>query len=147
MPRADRVDKVQRRTNMRQHGITRPDAITRHDGTYKLAVLIDRDPVAAQFGNRDMADTVHAGARQQQRAPGVAVTGQHQDCVVHGLVGRQVAVNPLLIFLALIFGVWLWGPIGGFVALPLVIWCLVLFDPQTLELGEMAATPSAGPGS
>ncbi len=64
-----------------------------------------------------------------------------------GLVGRQVAVNPLLVFLALIFGVWLWGPIGGFVALPLVIWCLVLFDPQTLELGEMAAAPSAGPGS
>lgn len=42
------------------------------------------------------------------------------------LVGRHMAVNPLLVFLALVFGIWLWGPIGGIVAIPLLIWVLVL---------------------
>jgi predicted PurR-regulated permease PerM len=42
------------------------------------------------------------------------------------LVGRKMAVNPLLVFLALVFGIWLWGPIGGIVAIPLLIWVLVL---------------------
>lgn len=42
------------------------------------------------------------------------------------LVGRHMSVNPLLVFLSLIFGLWLWGPIGGIVAIPLLLWILVL---------------------
>jgi predicted PurR-regulated permease PerM len=52
-----------------------------------------------------------------------AVEGQF---ITPALVGKQVEVNPLLIFLALIFGIWLWGPIGGIVAIPLLLWLLVL---------------------
>jgi len=44
------------------------------------------------------------------------------------LVGKHMAINPLLVFLALIFGIWLWGPIGGIVAIPLLLWGLVLND-------------------
>lgn len=46
--------------------------------------------------------------------------------VTPAMVGRNAAVNPLLVFLALIFGFWLWGPVGGIVAIPLLIWGLVL---------------------
>ncbi len=42
------------------------------------------------------------------------------------LVGRHIAVNPLLIFLSLVFWLWLWGPIGGIIAIPVLIWCLSL---------------------
>lgn len=48
--------------------------------------------------------------------------------VTPALVGRHMAINPLLVFLALIFGIWLWGPIGGIVAIPLLLWVLVLND-------------------
>ncbi len=48
--------------------------------------------------------------------------------VTPALVGRHMAVNPLLVFLSLIFGLWLWGPIGGIVAIPLLLWVLVLND-------------------
>ncbi|KAB2885550.1 MAG: AI-2E family transporter [Albidovulum sp.] len=48
--------------------------------------------------------------------------------VTPALVGKHMAVNPLLVFLALIFGIWLWGPIGGIVAIPLLLWGLVLSD-------------------
>jgi len=44
------------------------------------------------------------------------------------LVGKHLEVNPLLIFLALVFGLWLWGPIGGIVAIPLLLWVLALND-------------------
>ena len=55
------------------------------------------------------------------------------------LVGRHMAVNPLLVFLALIFGLWLWGPVGGVVAIPLLLWVLVLSDALT-EGRKVAAT-------
>lgn len=44
------------------------------------------------------------------------------------LVGRQLRVNPLLVFLALVLGIWLWGPLGGLVAIPMLLWVLVLAD-------------------
>jgi predicted PurR-regulated permease PerM len=48
-------------------------------------------------------------------------------------------INPLLVFLSLVFGIWLWGPIGGVVAIPLLLWVLVLYrdialvPPDTAE--------------
>ncbi len=48
--------------------------------------------------------------------------------VTPSLVGRSLSLNPLLIFVALVFGIWLWGPIGGVVAIPILLWVLVLND-------------------
>ena len=42
------------------------------------------------------------------------------------LVGRSMVVNPLLVFLILIAGIWIWGPIGGIVAIPLLLWARVM---------------------
>ena len=42
--------------------------------------------------------------------------------VTPSLVGRQMSVNPLLIFLSLVFWMWLWGPVGGVIAIPLLVW-------------------------
>ncbi len=42
------------------------------------------------------------------------------------LVGRHMSVNPLLVFLSLVFWLWLWGPLGGFIAIPLLIWGLAI---------------------
>ena len=57
------------------------------------------------------------------------------------LVGRNMSVNPLLVFLSLIFGLWLWGPIGGIVAIPLLLWVLVLND-VIAERPEPAPAPA-----
>lgn len=42
------------------------------------------------------------------------------------LVGRSLSVNPLLVFLSLVFWLWLWGPIGGIIAIPILIWVLTV---------------------
>lgn len=47
--------------------------------------------------------------------------------VTPALVGKSLSVNPLMVFLSLVFWLWLWGPIGGIIAIPLLIWGLTVF--------------------
>ncbi len=55
----------------------------------------------------------------------ISIEGQF---VTPALIGRNLSVNPLLIFVAIVLGIWLWGPIGGFVAIPMLVWILVFAD-------------------
>ncbi len=52
----------------------------------------------------------------------LAMNATEAQFVTPTLVGKSLAVNPLLVFLALVFWLWLWGPIGGIIAIPLLIW-------------------------
>ena len=42
--------------------------------------------------------------------------------VTPSLVGKQMSVNPLLVFLSLVFWLWIWGPLGGVIAIPMLVW-------------------------
>ncbi|MGN6548442.1 MAG: AI-2E family transporter [Pararhizobium sp.] len=43
------------------------------------------------------------------------------------VLGRTLTLNPFLVFIALAFWLWLWGPVGGLVAVPsLLIWHAIL---------------------
>ena len=46
--------------------------------------------------------------------------------VTPAFVGHQMKLSPLLVFLSLVFWLWLWGPIGGIIAIPLMIWTLTI---------------------
>lgn len=46
--------------------------------------------------------------------------------VTPSLVGKQMKVNPLMVFVSLVFWLWLWGPIGGIIAIPVLVWVLYL---------------------
>lgn len=37
------------------------------------------------------------------------------------VVGRTMTLNPFIVVLALIFWIWLWGPLGGFIAIPALL--------------------------
>lgn len=54
-----------------------------------------------------------------------AIEGQF---VTPTLLGRQMRLSPLLVFVALAFWLWLWGPIGGIVAIPLLVWGAALLE-------------------
>ncbi|WP_417806534.1 AI-2E family transporter [Thioclava sp.] len=58
----------------------------------------------------------------------VGLNSMEGQFVTPTLVGKHMQINPLLIFLSLTFGIWLWGPLGGVVAIPLLLWALVLTD-------------------
>jgi predicted PurR-regulated permease PerM len=42
------------------------------------------------------------------------------------IIGRRLQLNALAVFIALAFWTWLWGPMGGFLASPLLIVALIL---------------------
>ncbi|WP_297769040.1 AI-2E family transporter [uncultured Roseovarius sp.] len=48
--------------------------------------------------------------------------------VTPAFVGRHVSVNPLLIFVSLVIWLWLWGPIGGIIAIPILVIALAMLD-------------------
>jgi predicted PurR-regulated permease PerM len=45
--------------------------------------------------------------------------------VTPSILGRRFTLNPLTVFLSLVFWTWLWGPVGAFLAAPLLIMGLV----------------------
>jgi predicted PurR-regulated permease PerM len=50
---------------------------------------------------------------------GVATVEGH--FITPSLIGRQLTLSPLLLFLSLAFWTWLWGPLGTFLAAPILI--------------------------
>ena len=44
------------------------------------------------------------------------------------IIGHRLTLNPLTVFLSLAFWTWLWGPVGAFLAVPLLIVGLVVAD-------------------
>ena len=55
------------------------------------------------------------------------------------VVGRRLDLNPLVVFVAIVFGLWLWGPIGAIVALPMLLWLGVMIRPELVVPGEDGA--------
>ena len=37
------------------------------------------------------------------------------------VIGRALTLNPFVVVLALVFWIWLWGPLGGFIAIPALL--------------------------
>jgi predicted PurR-regulated permease PerM len=69
---------------------------------------------------------------------GVATLEGH--FVTPNIVGRRLDLSPLLVFIALVFWTWLWGPMGALLATPLLIAGMVvlndLFPKRDIELPE-----------
>ena len=51
----------------------------------------------------------------------VAIATVEGHFITPSIVGRRLTLSPFLVFLALVFWTWLWGPIGAFLAVPLLI--------------------------
>lgn len=52
----------------------------------------------------------------------VALNFTEGQFVTPMFVGHRMRLNPLVVFTALVFWLWLWGPAGGIVAIPLLLW-------------------------
>lgn len=48
--------------------------------------------------------------------------------ITPSIVGHRLTLNPLTVFLSLVFWTWLWGPVGAFLAVPLLIMGLVAIE-------------------
>jgi len=71
----------------------------------------------------------------------IAMNATEAQFVTPTLVGKSLAVNPLLVFLSLLFWLWLWGPIGGIIAIPLLIWTMTIVQGINSDYAISAGTP------
>lgn len=51
----------------------------------------------------------------------LAVNAVEAQFVTPLVIGRRMTLNPFLVFLAVSFWIWIWGPIGGFIAIPALV--------------------------
>jgi predicted PurR-regulated permease PerM len=70
----------------------------------------------------------------------IALTTAEGHFVTPTIMGRRLTLNPLVVFLALAFWTWMWGPVGAFLATPLSIIGLVivnhLFPTEDVKLPD-----------
>jgi predicted PurR-regulated permease PerM len=71
----------------------------------------------------------------------LAITTIEGQFLTPAIIGRRVLlIQPLAIFLAIAFWAWLWGPLGAFIATPILIIARVtldhLYPSQKMELPE-----------
>ena len=58
----------------------------------------------------------------------VALTTIEGHIITPTILGHRLTLNPLVVFIAIVFWAWLWGPFGAFLAVPLSIIALVTFN-------------------
>ncbi len=59
------------------------------------------------------------------------------------IIGRQLLLHPLAVFLSLAFWAWLWGPIGAFLATPILIMATVAADHLYPRAGHLCRNDRA----
>ena len=63
----------------------------------------------------------------------VAIVTVEGHFLTPALMGRRLELNPFAVFLAIAFCTWLWGPVGAFLAVPLLMALTVAHDHVFLE--------------
>lgn len=70
----------------------------------------------------------------------VAMTTIEGQFLTPTIIGHRLTMNPFLVFIAIAFWLWMWGPIGAFLAVPIVMTMLVsaqhLFGTQNSASAE-----------
>ncbi|MBB6167452.1 AI-2E family transporter [Chelatococcus composti] len=58
----------------------------------------------------------------------LALTTVEGQFVTPSVIGRRLTLNPFVVFIAVAFWTWIWGPIGAFLAVPILIVTMVVID-------------------
>ncbi|WP_245414187.1 AI-2E family transporter [Nitratireductor sp. StC3] len=72
----------------------------------------------------------------------LAVNLMEAQFVTPMVLGRTLTLNPFLVLLALAFWIWVWGPIGGFIAIPALLIAYAVLS-NLVPIGPKAPPPGA----
>jgi len=70
----------------------------------------------------------------------LAINAVEAQIVTPLVIGRTMTLNPFVVLLALAFWIWLWGPLGGFIAIPalLIVYAILRNIVPTMNWGPQA---------
>jgi predicted PurR-regulated permease PerM len=56
-----------------------------------------------------------------------------ENLIFPAVMGRQLELNPFIVFIAIIFWTWMWGAVGAMLALPLSLIVMAIVDELFVE--------------
>jgi predicted PurR-regulated permease PerM len=56
-----------------------------------------------------------------------------ENLIFPAIMGRQLELNPFVVFVAIIFWTWMWGPVGAMLALPLSLIVMTVINELFVE--------------
>lgn len=57
----------------------------------------------------------------------LSVNAMEAQFVTPMVIGKRMTLNPFIVFLAIAFWLWIWGPVGGFIAVPTLLIMFAIF--------------------
>ncbi|MEO1549979.1 MAG: AI-2E family transporter, partial [Pseudomonadota bacterium] len=69
------------------------------------------------------------------------------NLVTPAALGQSMSLNPLLVFLSLVFWLWLWGAVGGIVAIPILVAILCLAGHGVAQTNASGTKGSEAPNA
>jgi predicted PurR-regulated permease PerM len=70
----------------------------------------------------------------------LGITALQGELITPALIGHRLTINPFLVFLSIVCWTWMWGPVGAFLAVPILLCAMVAV--RRLSTG---AVENAGP--
>jgi predicted PurR-regulated permease PerM len=55
----------------------------------------------------------------------IGITALEGQLITPALMGHRLTINPFLVFLSIAFWTWMWGPVGAFLAVPILLCAMV----------------------
>jgi predicted PurR-regulated permease PerM len=65
----------------------------------------------------------------------LAVATVEGQLITPALIGQRITASPLAVFVSLVFWIWLWGPVGGFLSVPILIVGYAVLDQMRERAG------------
>jgi predicted PurR-regulated permease PerM len=56
----------------------------------------------------------------------VGITALQGEFITPALLGHRLTINPFLVFLSIAFWAWMWGPVGAFLGVPILLCAMVV---------------------
>jgi|SRR5262245_32671332 len=92
-----------------------------------VIVAISCTATLAQHSSRE-------GAHENNDDPNAMLGGQ---CITPTLIGHRLTINPFLVFLSIACWSWMWGPVGAFLGVPILL-CAMVAMRRLSSTGENA---------
>jgi predicted PurR-regulated permease PerM len=75
----------------------------------------------------------------------LGITALEGQVITPALIGHRLTINPFLVFLSIAFWSWMWGPVGAFLAVPILLCAMVAVRRMSPTGGDNTGLHAVAP--